>query len=194
MKRPDQRTRLTKMLIRKSLTALLSQKPIQSITVKELCTAAGINRGTFYAHYSDIYDLLRQIEDDMLADFQTALEPLLNGQAEQLTPVKITAGIFRCLRENADLCIVTLGDYGDKEFAARLLGLGREKCLACYSAYFPHASREQLEYYYAFVSAGCIGLLEKWLHDGMSADAEKIAGAAESIMQSGLGFLTAAQP
>lgn len=194
MPKTDQRIRLTHMLIRKALTALLSQKPIQTITVKELCAVAGINRGTFYAHYSDIYDLLHQIEDDMLADFQAALEPLLNGQTEQLTPVKITNGIFRCLRENADLCIVTLGDYGDKEFAARLLGLGREKCLACYSAYFPQATREQLEYYYAFVSAGCIGLLEKWLHDGMTADAEKIAQAAESIMQNGIGFLTAPQP
>ena len=56
----DHRTRVTKMLIRKAFTSLLSQKPIQSISVKELCELAGINRGTFYSHYTDIYDLLRK--------------------------------------------------------------------------------------------------------------------------------------
>ncbi|MFR9208180.1 MAG: TetR/AcrR family transcriptional regulator [Lachnospiraceae bacterium] len=64
MKTTDHRTRVTKMLIRKAFTDLLKQKPIQSISIKELCESAGINRGTFYSHYSDIYDLLKQIEDD----------------------------------------------------------------------------------------------------------------------------------
>ena len=63
----DHRIRVTKMLIRRALTDLLRQKPIQSISIKELCETAGINRGTFYAHYTDIYDLRKQIEDDMLA-------------------------------------------------------------------------------------------------------------------------------
>ena len=47
MKKNDHRTRVTKMLIRKAFTDQLRQKPIQSITVKALCDAAGINRGTF---------------------------------------------------------------------------------------------------------------------------------------------------
>ena len=44
MKQGDHRTRVTKMLIRKAFTYLLRQKPIQSISIKELCTHAGINR------------------------------------------------------------------------------------------------------------------------------------------------------
>lgn len=44
----DHRTRVTKMLIRRAFTDLLRSKPIQSITIRELCERAGINRGTFY--------------------------------------------------------------------------------------------------------------------------------------------------
>ena len=73
----DYRTRVTKMLIRKAFTDMLKEKPIQSITIKELCETAGINRGTFYSHYSDIYDLLEKMEEEMMADFIKALEPLL---------------------------------------------------------------------------------------------------------------------
>lgn len=185
----DHRTRVTKMLIRRAFTDLLKQKPIQSITVKELCAAAGINRGTFYTHYTDIYDLLQKMEDDMLEDFKKALEPLLSTDAEALTPVKITTGIYQCLKDNADICTVTLGDYGDKAFALRLITLGRERCMETYSKFFQGASPKQIELFYAFVSAGHIGLLQKWLADGMTASAEEIACTAENIMLYGMGFL-----
>lgn len=187
----DHRTRVTKMLIRKAFTSLLSQKPIQSISVKELCELAGINRGTFYSHYTDIYDLLRTIEAEMLADFERAMAPLIAEPDPKLTPVKITAGVFQCLKDNSDLCTVTLGDWGDKAFALKLINIGREKCLEYYSGFFRHATPRQIEYYYAFVSSGCIGLLQKWLAEGMAAPVEEVARMAEGIMLTGVGFLQA---
>lgn len=189
MRKTDQRTRLTRLLLRRALTDLLCQKPIQSITISELCSTAGLNRGTFYAHYTDIYDLLSQIEEEMMETFRSALQPLLNTSAADFSPLKITTGIFQCIKENADLCSVTLGPYGDKQFAARLLALGRESCLTGYSQYFEGATPQQIDYFYAFVSAGCLGLLEKWLGEGMTADASEIARIAEGIMLHGIHFL-----
>lgn len=163
------------MLIRRAFTTLLRQKPIQSISVKELCELAEINRGTFYAHYTDIYDLRDQIEQEMQTDFAKALEPLLSLDDSQLTPIQVTAGIFQCLADNSDLCVVTLGDYGDKAFAMRLLNMGREKCMESYTRYFEGVSPSKVEYYYAFVSSGLHRLLQKWLADGMVVPAEEIA-------------------
>lgn len=176
------------MLIRRAFTTLLRQKPIQSISVKELCELAEINRGTFYAHYTDIYDLRDQIEQEMQTDFAKALEPLLSLDDSQLTPIQVTAGIFQCLADNSDLCVVTLGDYGDKAFAMRLLNMGREKCMESYTRYFEGVSPSKVEYYYAFVSSGCIGLLQKWLADGMVVPAEEIARMAEELMLRSVGF------
>ena len=189
MAKSDQRTRLTKMLIRKAFTDLVRQKPIQSISVKELCEAAGINRGTFYSHYTDIYDLLEKIEEEMLQDFQDSLAPLLDGNDTDLTPLKITADVFACLKENTDICAMTLGPYGDKDFARRLLKIGREKCMESYLKYFIDATPKKIEYYYAFVSSGCMGLLEHWLISGSADSAEDLAKAAEAIMMSGIAYL-----
>ena len=41
-----------------------------------------------------------------------------------------------------------------------LINLGREKCVETYSRYFETATPKQIEFFYAFVSAGCIGLPE----------------------------------
>lgn len=185
----DYRIRVTKMLLRKAFVELLLNKPIQSISIKELCDTAGINRGTFYKHYTDIYDLLHQIEEEMLEDFKAALAPLLLTEPERLTPVAITTEIFKCLRDNADICAVTLSDYGDKTFALKLINLGREQCIQAYSRHFFAATPKQIEFFYAFVSAGCIGLLQKWLDEGMVTNADEVAAMAEAIMLTGIGFL-----
>lgn len=185
----DHRTRVTRTMIRKAFLELLREKPIQSISIKELCAQAGINRGTFYTHYEDIYDLLHQIEADMVADVEQALAPIYEAATADHFLVDICAGIFQCLKDNSDLCVVMLGDHSDKEFMARLLALGKETCVRTYSQYFQEANQRQIEYFYAFVSAGCIGLLRLWIQEGMQAPAMEIAQMAERIMLQGIGFL-----
>ena len=185
----DHRTRVTKMLIRKAFTQLLVNKPIQSISIKELCEKAGINRGTFYAHYKDIYDLRSQIEDEMQKELEAALKPLTDQADKGLTPVRITTEIFQCLKDNSDLCTVTLGEYGDKDFFLRLLRKKKKKCVDAYSKYFETVSPKKIEYFYAFASSGCVGLLRLWLSDGMTASAEEMAQFAEDIMMKGIACL-----
>ena len=43
-----------------ALIALLEKKDFEYITVKEICNTAGVNRSTFYLHYENTSDLLRE--------------------------------------------------------------------------------------------------------------------------------------
>lgn len=49
----DARVRYTRMRIREAFFECLEKKPINKITVKEICDIAEINRATFYTHYAD---------------------------------------------------------------------------------------------------------------------------------------------
>lgn len=187
----DHRTRVTKLLIRRAFTRLLETKPLASISVTELCQQAGIHRGTFYGHYTDLYDLLHQMEAEMLEDFSRSLDPLLPPGKTDSDPVEISTAVFQCLKDNADICTVTLGPYGDKEFAKKLILMGRDRCVGAYQQYFQNATPQQIDYYYTFVSGGCISLLQKWLGDGMLLPAGEVARMAEDIMRYGIGFLGA---
>ncbi len=63
--RPMYRNALrSKKAIKGALVSLLSEKDIAKIKIKEIIDLADISKGTFYAHYSDIYDILSEIEDD----------------------------------------------------------------------------------------------------------------------------------
>ena len=189
----DHRTRVTKMLIRRAFTDLLRVKPVQSISIKELCEKAGVNRGTFYAHYQSVHDLLMQMEDEMLSEINEVLASLLPTDGGDVSSLRISTELFQCLKDNADLCTVTLGDFGDKSFAVRMLNMGWEKCFDAYSRYFRDASPKQIAYFYAFVSEGCIGLLRRWLREGMATSAEEIAAMAERLMLYGASALEKAK-
>ena len=53
----------------KALLALLEKKPFEYITVSEICQKAEVNRSTFYLHYDNTYDLLKETIQYVLDDF-----------------------------------------------------------------------------------------------------------------------------
>ena len=61
MRKTDARIRYTQRILKESFLILLKQKPVNKITVKEVCEMAELNRATFYAHYSDCFALLESI-------------------------------------------------------------------------------------------------------------------------------------
>lgn len=76
----DRRVLKTKAQLRTALTGLLEKKPLQEITVKELCEACNINRGTFYLHYPDVRALLDEIVNELMAQFEDMLESFRPGE------------------------------------------------------------------------------------------------------------------
>ncbi|NLJ89833.1 MAG: TetR/AcrR family transcriptional regulator, partial [Clostridiales bacterium] len=59
----------TKRKLKVGLLSLLKERPATEITVKELCELVDINRGTFYYHYTDIYDMIDKIEEEFFEEF-----------------------------------------------------------------------------------------------------------------------------
>lgn len=66
----DRRVRKTRGQLRQGLVRLMREKSIQDITVKELCEECDINRGTFYLHYTDVYQLLHSHRGRVLVEFE----------------------------------------------------------------------------------------------------------------------------
>lgn len=65
-KATDRRVLRTKKNIRQTFLQLLSEKSLTQLTVKELSEQADINRKTFYMHYSNIEEILSELEDELV--------------------------------------------------------------------------------------------------------------------------------
>lgn len=101
--------RNTKKKLRDELLRLMQTKSVNEITAKELAELADVNRGTFYFHYSDIYDLLHSIEDDFFAQ----LEQMLNAvPPPEGSALDYLTAIFTFIGQNPELCRVSSGRTG----------------------------------------------------------------------------------
>ena len=121
----DRRVRKTRRQLRECLISLLKEKKVQDITVRELTDMADLNRGTFYLHYKDVFDLLEKTEAELQDEFN---QLVLKHDAVDLKqrPAVIFNEIYSLVYENADLIEILLGENGDLNFVNRLKKLIRE--------------------------------------------------------------------
>lgn len=166
----DARSRYTRKVIRDSFYALLKEKPVEKITVRELCEKAEINRATFYKHYQDCYDLLDKIEEEALAHFD---ELLASVEVRGLQPTLLD--ILRTIQENA-ASFETLNRQSDnRSFIHRLAG----RCFRYMEQRIPFASasdrkKNQQGMTYSFLSGGVVAVMEFWMHEGCKEPPEQV--------------------
>lgn len=192
-KKTDRRVRKTRHQLRQGLAKLMLEKSIKEITVKELTQLVDMNRGTFYLHYKDIYDMVDQLENEIMAEFRELLETAPGkgacGQNQTQSLLPLFTRIYTYLAENADLCAVFLGENGDIAFVEKIKGLIRGTCFRTWAARYPDVDPKQFEGFYAFVVGGHIGLIQNWLSTGMQESPEEIAALAEDMVLRGAGCL-----
>lgn len=68
-KKTDRQVVKTKHAIFKAFVELLNEKDINQITITDVAKRANINRKTFYNYYSDINDVMKEIENLVVAAF-----------------------------------------------------------------------------------------------------------------------------
>lgn len=188
----DRRVRKTRAVLRQGLVRLMAEKSIQDITVTELCAACDVNRGTFYLHYTDVFELLHSVEDELLAEFERVLDSLtphtvFSGE----TPSPAMCRMLELLADNADLCRVLLCQNGDMAFVERVKGVVRRRVLDEWAAQFFERGADTAVYQYAyeFVVSGCIGMLQYWMERDMPLSAREMAAMMESFMAKGVAGL-----
>ena len=76
MKNPkvDRRIRKTRDTLKRTLAELVREKDLRDITVRDITEKADLNRGTFYLHYKDVYDLMEKMEDDLISEIQEMID------------------------------------------------------------------------------------------------------------------------
>ena len=182
-KKIDRRVRKTRRALKEALIEKLKDKPIQEITVREIADEIDINRGTFYQHYRDIYDMLSQIESELFGEFGELLD---NSEKHHTHDIMSTfIGFVTLLKENRDLVLVLLGPNGDPAFVDRVKEMVREHVIDAWMRVNSSDMIQYFDYYYEFVVAGCIGLFQKWLATGAKESPEKLAQMVDAILNGG---------
>lgn len=167
----DKRVKRTKRLLKETLTNLLLEKDIQQITVKSIVERADLNRGTFYLHYTDVYDLLKEIENEVLQKFDSlAEEYFLTRNAD--SSYMIGGKAFHYVYENKRVCQALFLSQSNRRFIAEFQQIIIRRALhqgMSQIAFDPDDEKKKeeaknlYEYLSCFAAGGLISILTNWL-------------------------------
>lgn len=183
-KKIDRRVNRTKKSLRESLTSLMQEKPVQSITVKEISDLADINRSTFYLHYQDVYDMVTQLQEDMFHDFSTVMMEIPKHPTDD-DFFLLTEEIFTVIKNNEDLVLVMLGKNGDRAFVEKMKDLVKVRTLNDWSKIIHSDQNDYFEYYSSFIISGYIGVIENWLKNGTKETPTEMAEIIRHLIING---------
>ncbi|MBI9043502.1 MAG: TetR/AcrR family transcriptional regulator [Anaerolineaceae bacterium] len=186
----DRRVVRTKILIRDALVALIEEKGFEALYVKDITARADINRGTFYLHYKDKFELLEKTMDDIIIDFEKIFLQSKSLRLADFTsqdePIPITQEIFEYIKENEALMHVIFGLAGGVAFHMKFrkmventLKLGFLGGLRAENFLVPR------EYLISYILHAHLGVVQSWLNTGCKESPKEMAMILSGLSMNG---------
>lgn len=163
----------TKKAFEMSLAELSKEYPLNKVTVKLLCERAQLSRNAFYFHYSDINDLVRDIEDNIVNEITGYLEHFrkLGFPNNIFATIEALINLFDEKREN----ILMLFDKSySVSFTRRLGKIFSDFNYGYFEEYHPNSKKTSYEIFYTFLSSGFYDSLRLWLENPDRISKEQI--------------------
>lgn len=170
----DARVRYTQMRIKDAFLTCLAEKPVNKITVKELCDIAEINRATFYKHYTDPFDLLDKLEEEGLQWLEKTIGDDTFQQSTLLT-------LLLHASDESNPYAALASANGDPRFTERVSALFYQKFWPQIAKNLPGRTEDEQRAAYLFIVGGCSHLLSGWIREGKTAAPDKVAAQLEAM-------------
>lgn len=162
----NRRVIMTKRLLKDSLVECMKKKPIHSISIKEICDRAQVNRSTFYRHYDTQFDLYDDIISDVVNDILDISQKHKDDHSE------IMVDILTYIETHRDMCLTLLSENGSLSIGETFSDLVTN-VLANLSQ--ENERSEMDTYVVQFISAGVASIVWKWLNSEERIPAKRLA-------------------
>lgn len=165
----NRRVKMTKKMMKNALIDLLDEKPLEKITVTEICKNADVNRSTFYAYYEDISALMFDIENEVL-EHVTVYADNFNDYTDKKM-LEVFEEFFEYVRENEKVFRVLMIRHDNRSFERRMLDVIMEK----YKMSIECNGELPAKYTYIYSVSGVIGIMGEWIDSGFSLSTKNLA-------------------
>ncbi|MCI8703175.1 MAG: TetR/AcrR family transcriptional regulator [Anaerotignum sp.] len=176
----DRRVKRTKNLMRSALMELMDEKPFSEITAKDVTAKADLNRATFYLHYTNVFALLDEMENEVVEKFAQMLDKLEIRQGEAWE-YPLIGHICDYIVENPKLCRCLLLQSRSDRLAGKLTEIMKQKGRKVRQERGVNPESPEAEYIHQFIAYGAMGMVKQWLEEGMPLSREEMMMLAERL-------------
>ena len=166
MARSERAERDVEALIKNEYRSMVCSMPMGKITVSDLCQRAGVSRKTFYAHFTDLEDVLAKILNDDVTEPLTRIYPHALTMGEDVSARLLNELSYKGVLEHKDFYTHIVTRNEERIFTRAL-----QRCLRDTQDYAnevlgaPHT--EQYDYASRFLAAGQAAIIIHWIRTGM---------------------------
>ena len=174
--RENARVKATRKRLADALMGMLREMPIHAVSIRELCIRAGINRTTFYHHYTSQYDLLEDICRHFLREISDRLAEADPENQESVQ--EQIALVLVYIEQHLEASRLLLNNQIAPNVAVRLFSL--PKVTAMLDIYGRNCEDPQLRRSaVSFAIYGSYRLLKEWLN---AEEAERLPPEQEAAL------------
>jgi len=176
----------SRKLIQQAFADMLQEKSADKITVTDVVKKADINRGTFYAHYAGIPELIRGILEEHMQIIKDMVRSSLT-ENNVPNPRLIFAHINDMIGTNVDFYRKALTSGIGEAIMEQLRNLLLEFLLE-FEEEFSDMDHEYYIFVISFGTGGAIALYRDWFHGKLPLSLEAVSEMAADVLCSMLGI------
>lgn len=177
----DNRNYQTKRQLTDSLKKLMALKPLNKISIREICEGCGVNRQTFYYHFEDIYDQVKWM-------FRDEIISVLKDFSHSRQWKEGLLILFRYIADNRAVCLCALNSLGHehmKRFFEDDISTIVRNAIVYFAARLPEHEniKEYEDFLIKYYSSAIMGVLESWLLSEINKSPERMAEYVCTIIE-----------
>ncbi len=192
-KNEDRRIRKTKKAVKKAFIELLNEKSdFGDISVNDIAERADINRGTFYLHYQDKYDLFEKYVEELISEVTSKIEVSNQEKEVEDKDNNLYVLFFEHFQKYSSFFKPILSFKGGPYFYTRFIEVIKDYYLERYNKVSIQNETEKLdkEILINFVSHAQLGVINHWLQTDMSKTPEYMGVQLSALVSSLLNGYT----
>ncbi|MBN2794642.1 MAG: TetR/AcrR family transcriptional regulator [Clostridia bacterium] len=175
-------------LIVEAFLELYKTKPIEKIRVQEILDLTTLSRGTFYAHFSDVYAVREEIEDFQI---RTAMSILKQYKRDEIFSKfdQILMEIYNLSNSDSPFSKVVFELCYHMSFMERFKLSFVDYLMADDGLKERYSDLEQVRCYYEFIFMGSLTLMNKWFSGETSQTYESLSSYIRAFILQGVSSL-----
>ena len=183
----NQRSKLTKKLLKDAYLQLLHTNNNNKITVKDIREIAEVNRSTFYIYYNEPNDLLIELEESTIKETLDYLSRIKVNRKNVNNSQDGVLSLLTYIKKNQEILYSLLIDNKDQTFRKKFKSIS----LHAIEDSFPVILKaEEYKATYSFIANGALGIIEDWIENDCETSKKQMSGILYTLSKSCLDCIS----
>lgn len=180
----DKRSRKSRQAIKDAFKEMVLTQEMSHIVIKELAEKADVNRKTFYLHYTDVYNVLEDVEDELLEDIKSIFDKFdMNKVKTDPYPLLLAISDGVSGSENETFNKLLFSSTISGNFMRKIKDMLKKELFDSYK--FTVANSMKANIILSFIVSGVVDCYRDWYLSDRSESLEELARELSELIKHG---------